>query len=92
VDSILQRSVVARLTLALSFGVIGLVFVAAAPASGLLSLPAGVLFTTIAVWAVLGAHDPPSVGVKWTMTVSGGLTALMLTAIVVAGVVHQISN
>jgi hypothetical protein len=67
-----------------------LLFLAAAPASGLLSLPAGVLFTAIAVWAVTGAKDPPKAGIKWTLAVSGGLTAAMIAVGVVWGVIANV--
>jgi len=85
VENILERSVVARWLLALPFGIIGLLLVGLAPASGLLSLPFGVLLTTMAVWAILGATDPPPRGIKWTLAISAGVSALMiLTGIVLA--------
>lgn len=89
-DTLLQRSLVARLLLALPSGVAGLLLVAAAPASGLLSLPAGVLFTAIALWAVTGAKDPPHPGIKWTMAVSGGLTAAMIAISLVWGIIANV--
>lgn len=89
-DSVFQRSLLARLLLALPFGAIGLLFVAAALASGLLSLPAGVLFTAISIWAITGAKDPPARGIKWTLAVSGGLTAGMIAIVVVWGVLANV--
>lgn len=87
VTTVLQRSLVARSLLAMPFGAAGVLFLAAAPASALLTLPAGVLFTAIAVWAVTGAQDPPHRGIRWTMAVSGGLTAAMIAIVVVWGII-----
>ena len=72
----LQRSAVLRWLLAVPFGLLGALGVAAAVASGLLTLPGGVLLLAVAVWLAAGADPEPAPGLRWTLAISGGLTAL----------------
>lgn len=88
-EGLLARSAVARWAVALPFGMLGLVCLAAAPATGLLSLPFGMLFTATTVWLLKGAEDPPTRGIRWAMTISGGLTALMIFAGIAAAIIHN---
>lgn len=87
-DTVLQRYAVARWLLAIPFAGLGLLGVAASLASGLLTLPCGVLFIAVAVWLVSGADDQPGPVLQWTLVVSGGITALMLLGGVVLGTVR----
>lgn len=89
-DTVLQRSATARWCLAVPFALLGLLGIGAAVASGLLTLPGGVLFLSLAVWLGAGAHDPPSTPMKWTLIISGGLTALMFVAGICLAIVNRV--
>lgn len=79
-DTEQRWNVAVRWLLVVPFAGFGLLCVALAPASGLLSLPVGVLSIALTVWFATGATDGVGPVLKWTLAVSGGITVLMLLA------------
>ncbi len=75
---VLVKSHTGQAAAGIGLGLSGLLFLALAPASGLLTLPFAVLLLGLAWWMSTGAIDPPPTALRWVLGVAMGVVASML--------------